>query len=321
MIEQVRLGASGLHVSRLALGMMSFGDPSSRAWMLDEEAAEPIVRRAVELGVTFFDTADMYADGAGEVVAGRLLRKLIPRDEVVVATKVFYPTTPGPNGRGLSRKHLLAAIDASLERLGLDYVDLYQIHRWDPETPIEETMEALHDVVRAGKARYLGASATAAWQLAKAQAVAERHGWTRFVSMQSRYNLLDREVEREVIPLCRDDGVAFLPYSPLACGLLTGSTATPRARSDTLRAELRPADEMVVARVAEVARERGVSPAHVALAWLLHKPGVIAPIVGATRETHIDGAAAASGLALAENELERLEAAYQPRPPEPSSAR
>jgi aryl-alcohol dehydrogenase-like predicted oxidoreductase len=307
MIEQVRLGSTGLHVSRLALGMMSYGDTSRRAWVLDEQAAEPLVRRALEVGVTFFDTADMYAEGASEVVTGRLLRKLVAREEVVVATKVFYPTTPGPNGRGLSRKHVLAAIDASLERLGLDYVDLYQIHRWDGLTPIEETMEALCDVVRAGKARHLGASTMAAWQLAKAQTAAERRGWPRFVSMQNRYNLLNREEEREMIPLCIDQGLAVNPYSPLARGVLAGSKDTPRAASDPLRGDLRPADEDVVARVAEIARERGVAPAQVALAWLLHKPGVTAPVVGATRAAHLDDAAAATTLELGPDEIERLE--------------
>ena len=220
MIEQRRLGSTGLSVSRLALGMMSFGDTSRRQWVLDEAAAEPIVRRAIEGGITFFDTADMYAAGASEVVTGRILPKLISRDEAVVATKVYYPTTAGPNGGGLSRKHVLAAIDASLARLQMDYVDLYQIHRWDSETPIEETMEALHDVVKAGKARYIGASTMAAWQFAKAQAVAERHGWTQFVSMQNHYNLLHREEEREMIPLCVDQGIAVVPYSPLARGFL-----------------------------------------------------------------------------------------------------
>ena len=209
--------------------MMSFGDTSNRRWVLDEQAAEPIVRRAIEGGITFFDTADMYADGASEIVTGRLLRALIPRDEAVVATKVFYPMTPGPNGRGLSRKHILSAIDASLTRLGLDYVDLYQVHRWDPETPIEETMEALHDVVKAGKARYLGASTMSAWQFAKAQAVAERNGWTRFVSMQAHYNLIYREEEREMIPLCLDQGVGVIPYSPLARGRLAGGARGQRA--------------------------------------------------------------------------------------------
>jgi aryl-alcohol dehydrogenase-like predicted oxidoreductase len=316
MIEQVRLGSSGLHVSRLALGMMSYGSTSYGSWVLDEPAAEPIVKRAVELGVTFFDTADMYGDGASEIVSGKLLRKLIPREEAVVATKVFYPTTGGPNGRGLSRKHILAAIDASLERLGLDYVDLYQVHRWDEQTPIEETMEALHDVVKAGKARYLGASATAAWQFAKAQTVAERYGWTRFTSMQHRWNLIDREIEREMVPLCLDQRVAVVPYSPLARGLLAGSKGTTRAASDRLRIELRPADEAVLACVADIARERGVAPAQIALAWLFRKKAVTAPIIGATRDVHIDDAVAASTLALGADELERLEACYLARPPE-----
>jgi 1-deoxyxylulose-5-phosphate synthase len=318
VIEQVRLGASGLHVSRLALGMMSFGDTSRRAWIRDEQAAEPIVKRAIDAGFTFFDTADMYSGGASELVTGRLLRKLIARDEVVVATKVFYPTTPGPNGGGLSRKHILAAIDASLERLGLDYVDLYQIHRWDDGTPIEETMEALHDVVRAGKARYLGASTMAAWQFGKAQAVAQRHGWTRFVSMQNRYNLLDRDQEREMIPLCLDQGVAVIPYSPLARGVLAGSRGpdgeprTTRAKTDPVQDELygEPADAEVIDRLGEVARERGLPAAQVALAWLMHKPGVTAPIVGATRPSHLDDAIAAATLELAPSDIERLEAPY-----------
>ncbi len=312
MIEQVRLGSTGLHVSRLALGMMSYGDNATRAWILNEQAAEPIVRRAIEGGITFFDTADMYSNGASEIVTGRVLRKLISREEVVVATKVFYPTTPGPNGGGLSRKHILAAIDASLKRLGLDYVDLYQIHRWDEQTPIEETMEALHDTVKAGKARYLGASSLAAWQFAKAQHVAAVHGWTAFASIQNRYNLLDREGERELIPLCRDEGTAVLSYSPLARGLLAAAGQTTRAGSDPLRDVPRPADADVIAAVAEIASARGVSPAQVALAWLLHKPGVTAPILGATNVVHIDDAVAAGALDLSAAEINRLERAYAP---------
>jgi len=309
-MDQVRLGTSGVHVSRLALGMMSFGDTSKRRWVLDEWGAEPIVRRAVEGGLTFFDTADMYAGGASELVTGRLLRKLISRDEAVVATKVFYPMTPGPNGGGLSRKHILSAIDASLARLRMDYVDLYQIHRWDPQTPIEETMEALHDVVRAGKARYLGASTMFAWQFAKAQATAERRGWTRFVSMQNHYNLLYREEEREMIPLCLDQGVAVVPYSPLARGLLAGGERrTTRTESDPLQEDLygRNGDFDVVHRVAELAAERGVAPAQVALAWLLHKPGVTAPIVGATKIEHVEQALAAVELTLSADDIARLE--------------
>jgi len=319
-MEQVRLGSSGLHVSRVCLGMMTYSATEWRPWTLDEEAAEPIVRRAVEAGVTFFDTADMYARGGSEIVTGRLLNKLIPRDEVVVATKVFSPMTPGPNGQGLSRKHVLAAIDASLERLGMDYVDLYQIHRWDYETPIEETMEVLHEVVRAGKARYIGASSMFAWQLAKAQAVADAHGWTRFVSMQDHYNLIYREEEREVIPLCLDQGVGIIPWSPLARGWLTGSRtrsggrATERARNDSFADEMygRDADFDVAERVAEVAAERGLPPAQVALAWLLHKPGVTAPIVGATKLEHLEDAIAATEVELSADEIARLEEPYVP---------
>src|SRR5919107_4580624 len=277
-MDQVRLGASGLHVSRVCLGMMSYGNDSDRPWVLDEAAAEPIVRMAVEGGVTFFDTADVYSGGASEVATGRLLRKLIGRDEVVVATKVCGQTTPGPNGRGLSRKHILSAIDASLRRLEMDHVDLYQIHRWDPLTPIEETMEALHDVVKTGKARYIGASSMYAWQFAKAQSVAQ----TRFVSMQNHYNLIYREEEREMIPQCLDQGVAVLPWSPLARGLLAGNRTregeklTTRAQTDRFSDSLYTpeVDFAVVDRVVEIASERGVSAPQVALAWLLHKPGV-----------------------------------------------
>ncbi|MGZ4169634.1 MAG: aldo/keto reductase [Solirubrobacteraceae bacterium] len=319
---QVQLGATGLHVSRLALGMMSFGDTSRRGWVLDEAAAEPLVKRAIELGVTFFDTADMYAGGASEQVTGRLLRKLISREEVVLATKVFYPTTPGHNGGGLSRKHILAAIDASLTRLQVDHVDLYQIHRWDPDTPIEETMEALHDVVRSGKARYIGASTMAAWQFAKAQATAERHGWTRFVSMQNHYNLLYRDEEREMIPLCRDQGVGIVPYSPLARGFLAGKRtrdgggATARSQSDPVQEVLYGRDEDfdVIERLGEVAGQRGEPPARTALAWLLHQPGVTAPIVGATRLAHIEDAVAACALTLSAAEIARLEEPYRPHP-------
>jgi aryl-alcohol dehydrogenase-like predicted oxidoreductase len=318
-MDQIRLGRAGMHVSRLALGMMSYGDQPSRAWMLDEETAEPIVRRAVEGGITFFDTADMYSGGSSEVVTGRLVRKLLARDEVVVATKVFYAMTPGPNGRGLSRKHILAAIDASLERLQMDYVDLYQIHRWDPETPIEETMEALHDVVKGGKARYIGASTMSAWQFAKAQRVAEANDWTRFISMQNLYNLLYREEEREMIPQCIDQGVAVIPYSPLARGLLTrrqDGAQTTRAGSDPIQEQIYglPGDAEVVDAVLSLAGERGVPPAQIALAWLLHRPGVTAPIVGATKLAHIDDALAAASLELSADELARLDAPYLAHP-------
>jgi aryl-alcohol dehydrogenase-like predicted oxidoreductase len=318
-MDYVNLGRSGLRVSRVCLGMMSFGAHESRRWALDEAAAEPIVRRAVEGGVIFFDTADVYNGGESEVVTGRLLRKLFAlREEYVVATKVHGRTMPGENGRGLSRKHVLASIDASLQRLGLDYVDLYQIHRWDRLTPIEETMDALHDVVAAGKARYLGASSMYAWQFAKAQHVAA----TPFVSMQNHYNLIYREEEREMIPQCLDQGVGVLPWSPLARGLLAGSRnaagepLTSRAGSDPFLDSLyRPQlDRPVVERLGEVAAERGVSAAQVALAWLLHKPGVTAPIVGATKLAHLEDALAAEQLTLSEEELARLEEPYVPHP-------
>jgi 1-deoxyxylulose-5-phosphate synthase len=321
-MDQIRLGRSGLYVSRLGLGMMSYGEDAKQPWMLDETAARPIVHRAVEGGFTFFDTADMYSQGASEVATGRLLRKLLTRDELVIATKVYFQTTSGPNGRGLSRKHILAAIDASLERLRLDHVDLYQIHRWDPETPIEETMEALHDVVKAGKARYIGASSMNAWQFAKAQRVAERHGWTQFVSMQNHYNLVYREEEREMIPQCIDLGVGVIPWSPLARGFLAGTRTrggerrTRRSQTDPLQGERygRPEDFDVVDRVAEIADERGVPPAQIALAWLLHKPGVTAPIVGATKITHLEDALAATAQKLSLDEIARLEEQYRPHP-------
>jgi 1-deoxyxylulose-5-phosphate synthase len=320
-MEQTRLGACGLHVSRVCLGMMSYGNDSDRPWVLDEAATEPIVRRAIEGGITFFDTADVYSQGTSEVATGRLLGRLISRDEVVIATKVHGQMTPGPNGRGLSRKHVLSAIDASLRRLGMDYVDLYQIHRFDPQTPIEETMEALNDIVRAGKARYIGASSMYAWQFARAQHVAERHGWTRFVSMQNHYNLLYREEEREMIPLCRHDGIGVIPWSPLARGFLTG-TRTREGERRTVRAETDgfqdtlygPDDFDVVDRLNEVAGERGVPSAQMALAWLLHKPGVTAPIVGATKLEHLEDALAAAELSLSDEEIERLEEPYRPHP-------
>jgi 1-deoxyxylulose-5-phosphate synthase len=321
-MDQIRLGNTGLHVSRLGLGMMSYGNDANRPWMLDEAAAEPIVRRAVEGGFTFFDTADMYSRGASEVATGRLLRKLLTRDELIVATKVYFPMTPGPNGRGLSRKHILSAIDASLQRLEMDYVDLYQIHRWDSETPIEETMEALHDVVKSGKARYIGASSMYAWQFAKAQRVAERHAWTQFVSMQNHYNLIYREEEREMIPQCIDQGVGIIPWSPLARGFLAGTRTregkrrTRRSETDPLQDDLygRPEDFDVVDRLTEIAAERGVPPVQVALAWLLHKPGVTAPIVGATKLGHLEDALAASDLALSQDETAALEEPYVPHP-------
>jgi aryl-alcohol dehydrogenase-like predicted oxidoreductase len=321
-MQYVNLGRTGLRVSRVCLGMMSFGNDSDRPWVLDEDAAEPIVRAAVEGGITFFDTADVYSDGASEVATGRLLPKFLTRDELVVATKVRMPVSPGENGGGLSRKHILSGIDASLTRLGMEYVDLYQIHRWDDRTPIEETMEALHDIVKAGKARYIGASSMHAWQFAKAQHVAESHGWTRFVSMQNHYNLIYREEEREMLPLCIDQGVGVIPWSPLARGVLagnrtrTGDKLTTRSDTDDFTNYLysQPTDFDVVERVAEVASTRGVPAAQVALAWLLHKRGVTAPIVGATKPGHLEDALAAEGLALDEPEIARLEEPYVPHP-------
>jgi aryl-alcohol dehydrogenase-like predicted oxidoreductase len=321
-MRYTNLGRTGLRVSRVCLGMMSFGNDSERPWVLDEDAADPIVRSAVEGGITFFDTADTYSAGASEVATGRLLPKYFTRDEMVVATKVFMPMGKGQNDRGLSRKHVLSGIDASLERLDMDYVDLYQIHRWDDHTPIEETMEALHDVVKAGKARYIGASSMHAWQFAKAQHVAERHGWTPFVSMQNHYNLVYREEEREMIPQCLDQGVGVIPWSPLARGVLAGNRSrdgekrTTRAETDEFTSYLynEPTDFDVVDRVVEVAGERGVPAAQVALAWLLGKPGVTAPIVGATKPAHLADALAAEDLTLSEDEVKRLEEPYVPHP-------
>ena len=316
-MKYVQLGRTGLRVSRVCLGMMSFGKHEGREWTLDEDGAEPIVRAAVEGGITFFDTADVYNGGESEVITGRLLRSLFgTREEYVVATKVWGKTMEGENGYGLSRKHILASIDASLARLELDYVDLYQIHRWDPFTPIEETMDALHEVVRAGKVRYIGASSMYAWQFAKAQAVAA----TSFVSMQNHYNLVYREEEREMIPQCLDQGVAVIPWSPLARGLLAGNRTregeklTTRANTDAFSDHLYKAevDFAVVDRVTEVAGERGVPSAQVALAWLLHKPGVTAPIVGATKLGHLEDALAAEQLSLSEDEIARLEEPYVP---------
>jgi 1-deoxyxylulose-5-phosphate synthase len=318
-MKYVHLGRTGLRVSRICLGMMSYGKHESREWALEEADAEPIVRRAVESGITFFDTADVYNGGQSEVITGRLLSKLFGmREEYVVATKVHGQTMPGENGRGLSRKHIMASIDRSLSRLGLDYVDLYQTHRWDPTTPIEETMEALHDVVKAGKARYIGASSMYAWQFAKAQAVAK----TRFVSMQNHYNLIYREEEREMIPQCVDQGVGVIPWSPLARGLLagnrtrTGERLTTRANTDAFADSLyKPElDFPLIERANEVGAERGVPSAQIALAWLLHKPGVTAPIVGATKLEHLEDAVAAEELSLSDAEIARLEEPYVPHP-------
>ncbi|MFL5863436.1 MAG: aldo/keto reductase [Solirubrobacteraceae bacterium] len=316
-MDYVNLGRTGLRVSRVCLGMMSYGKHESREWTLDEEQADPILRRAVEGGITFFDTADVYNGGQSEILTGRLLRKLFGmREEYVVATKVNGRTMPGENGQGLSRKHILASIEASLARLEIDYVDLYQIHRFDHRTPIEETMDALNDVVKAGKARYIGASSMWAWEFAKAQAVAA----TRFVSMQNHYNLVYREEEREMIPQCIDQGVGVIPWSPLARGLLTGNRTrsgeklTKRAQTDAFGDSLyKPeVDFDVVAAADQVASQRGVSTAQVALAWLLHKPGITAPIVGATKLEHLEDALAGEQLSLSEDEIARLEEPYVP---------
>jgi aryl-alcohol dehydrogenase-like predicted oxidoreductase len=318
-MEYVNLGRTGLRVSRVCLGMMSYGKHESRPWTLDLDEAEPIVRRAAEGGINFYDTADVYNGGQSEVITGRLLRQLFGmREEYVLATKVHGQTMPGENGRGLSRKHILASIDASLERLGTDYVDLYQIHRWDPGTPIEETTDALDDVVRAGKARYIGASSMFAWQFAKAQAA----GRTRFVSMQNHYNLIYREEEREMIPMCLDQGVGVIPWSPLARGMLAGNRTrageklTTRAQSDAFGDNLyKPdLDWPVIDHLTQVAEKRGVPSAQVGLAWLLHKPGVTAPIVGATKLEHLEDALAAERLSLSPEEIAVLEDSYVPHP-------
>jgi aryl-alcohol dehydrogenase-like predicted oxidoreductase len=321
-VDYVNLGATGLRVSRVCLGMMGFGESSDRPWAISEEAADPIVRAAVEGGVTFFDTADAYNKGASEVATGKLVSKYLSRDEAVIASKVFMPVTPGENGGGLSRKHILSGIDASLGRLGLDYVDLYQIHRWDPRTPIEETMSALHEVVQSGKARYIGASSMFSWQFAKAQYTAEKHGWTKFVSMQNHYNLIYREEEREMIPLCLDQGVGVIPWSPLARGVLAGTRSragertTTRANTDAFTDYLyeQPTDFDVVERAQAVATARGVPTAQVALAWLLTKRGVTAPIVGSTKLAHLEDALAAEQLKLTDDEVASLEEPYVPHP-------
>jgi aryl-alcohol dehydrogenase (NADP+) len=319
----VNLGRSGLKVSRICLGMMTYGSPEWRPWTLNDADSLPFVRRALELGINFFDTADMYSRGVSEEVLGRALRELgVRRESVVVASKVYFPMGDGPNDRGLSRKHILDAIDASLKRLGMDYVDVYQIHRYDYGTPIEETLEALNDVVRAGKARYLGASSMFAWQLARMLYLADRHGWTRFVSMQNHYNLIYREEEREMLPLCRAEGIGVIPWSPLARGFLTGSRSRG-GKGDTIRAETddfahqmyyQEADYQVVDRVIALAERRGAKPAHIALAWLLSRPGVVAPIVGTTKLPQLDEAVAALEVKLSDEECKFLEEPYQPHP-------
>jgi aryl-alcohol dehydrogenase-like predicted oxidoreductase len=323
-MEYTRLGNTGMTVSRICLGTMTYGRPSNRwPWALDEDQSRPFIQKALELGINFFDTADMYADGASEEVVGRALQDFAKREDYVLATKVFFPMSgsTGVNDSGLSRKHIMSAIDASLNRLGTDYVDLYQIHRWDYNTPIEETMEALHDVVKAGKARYIGASSMYSWQFAKAQYTADLHGWTRFVSMQPHYNLLYREEEREMIPFCLDQNIAVIPWSPLARGLLTGKrskerTETERARTDAFGKSLyaMEADFEIVNRVHQLAEQKGVPTAQLALAWMLTKPGITAPIIGASKPGHIEDAVAALSVKLTPEDIQWLEELYQPHP-------
>jgi len=319
-MDTTRLGRTGLEVSRLCLGCMSYGDPQrgSHPWSLGEAESRPFLRKALDLGINFFDTANVYSAGSSEEIVGRALLEYAPRDEIVLATKVHGRMRPGPNGAGLSRKAILSEIDNSLRRLGTDHVDLYQIHRWDPATPIEETLEALHDVVKAGKARYIGASSMHAWQFAKALHLTDRHGWTRFVSMQNYVNLLYREEEREMLPLCRAEGIGVIPWSPLARGRLTRDWDETSARSETdafgktLYAATAEADRKVVEAVAAVAKARAVPRAQVALAWVLQQPGITAPIVGATKVQHLDDAVAALSLQLTAEEIAALEAPYVP---------
>ncbi|MBI5879649.1 MAG: aldo/keto reductase [Chloroflexi bacterium] len=319
-MQYVNLGKSGLKVSRICLGMMTYGTSQWRDWVLDEEASKPFVKRALELGINFFDTADVYSLGVSEEVTGRALKEYAKRDDVVIATKLCNPTGPGPNDRGLGRKHIMRSIDRSLQKLGTDYVDLYQIHRWDATTPIEETMEALHDVVRAGKARYIGASSMYTWQFVKAQYVADRHGWTRFAAMQNHYNLVYREEEREMNPYCVAEGVGLIPWSPLARGFLAGnrtpdkSGATTRAKSDKFAQDMyfTDADFAIVDRAAALAKQRGVSTAQIAYAWMMHKPGIASPIIGASKMYQLEEAVAAVDVKLGADEIKSLEELYRP---------
>jgi aryl-alcohol dehydrogenase-like predicted oxidoreductase len=317
-MRYTKLGSTGLEVSRLALGCMTYGEPGrgGHSWTLPEDQSRPLIRQAVEAGITFFDTANVYSDGSSEEIVGRALKDFTRREDVVLATKVHGRMRPGPNGAGLSRKAILHEVDASLTRLGTDHVDLYQIHRWDPTTPVEETLEALHDVVQAGKARYIGASSMWAWQFSKALHLQAAHGWTRFVSMQDHLNLLNREEEREMLPLCADAGIGVLPWSPLARGRLTRDvgTSTTRTETDEFGKTLytQAGDDDIVRAVGEVAAERGVPRAQVALAWVLRKPQVSAPIVGASKPGHLEDAVAALDLELTDEEVARLEAPYRP---------
>ena len=319
-MQYVNLGRTGLKVSRICLGMMTYGTPKWRPWVLDEEASRPFIRRALEHGINFFDTADMYSLGVSEEVTGRALAEFTSRDKVVIATKAYYPMSDDPNDRGLSRKHLMTAIDNSLRRLRTDYIDLYQIHRWDADTPIEETLTALHDIVRAGKARYIGASSMMSWQFAKALHLADRLGLTRFVSMQNHYNLVYREEEREMLPLCREEGIGVIPWSPLARGFLAGNRRSPddadtaRGRTDTFGHGLyyAPEDFTVAERCADVARDKSVTPAQIALAWVLRQPGVTSPIVGASKLDQLEQAVAALDIELSDEDARRLEEPYVP---------
>ena len=321
-MEYTNLGKSGLKVSRLCLGMMSYGDPKWRPWVLDEESGRPFVKRALEVGINFFDTADMYSLGVSEEITGRALKDFAKRDDVVIASKVFYPMGDKPNQRGLSRKHIMEAAEASLRRLGTDYIDLYQIHRWDYETPIEETLEALNDLVRSGKALYVGASSMYAYQFARALYLQDLHGWSRFVSMQNHYNLIYREEEREMMELCLEEGIGIIPWSPLARGFLAGnrtpdkSGATSRAQTDKYAQNMYYADEdfKIVDAVSRVAERRGVKNAQVALAWVLSKPGITAPIIGATKMPQLEDAVAALEIRLSEDEIAELEKDYKPHP-------
>jgi aryl-alcohol dehydrogenase-like predicted oxidoreductase len=318
-MEYLNLGKTGLKVSRLCLGCMTYGTPKWREWVLNEEQSRPFLKRALEAGINFFDTANMYSDGVSEEVVGRALRDFAKRDEVVLATKVFQPMSADPNGRGLSRKAILSELEHSLKRLGTDYVDLYQIHRWDYHTPIEETLEALHDVVKAGKARYIGASSMFAWQFAQSLYTADLHGWTRFVAMQNHYNLVYREEEREMLPLCRDQGIGVIPWSPLARGFLAGNRQkqggeTSRAKTDTIADKLYYQDDdfAVANAVTAVAQARGIPNMQIALAWILSKPGITAPIVGASKPHHLDDALAALSIKLTDEEVQKLEEPYRP---------
>ena len=319
-MEYVRLGSTGLEISRLVLGCMSFGDPKrgNHPWTLDEERSRPLIRQAVEAGINFFDTANVYSAGSSEEILGQALKDFGRRDELVIATKVHGRMHDGPNGAGLSRKAIMAEVDASLSRLGTDYIDLYQIHRWDPRTPIEETLEALHDVVKAGKARYIGASSMNAWQFSKTHYLARMAGLTPFVSMQNHYNLLNREEEREMLPLCADLGVGVIPWSPLARGRLTRDwdEQTSRSQTDVFGSNLYPpGDQLIVEQVAHIATERQVPRARVALAWVASRPGITAPIIGATKPHHIDDAVAALDIVLTDAEVQQLETAYEPHYP------